>query len=190
MKIKKYVKGLLLFCFFTSVIIASEKSQNSTNKIPDFYANDQDGELWQLSANLDKDYLVVYFYPAAMTGGCTKQACAYRDDLSVLKKMGVRVVGVSGDAVKNLKWFAEAHNLNFALLSDINGDIARLFNLPLRDGGTIQKEIQGEEKFLTRSYTSVRWTFILNKKGEVVYKNQDVKAADDSKQVIEIINKF
>ncbi len=155
--------------------------------IPDFYANNQDGELWQLSANLDKNYLVVYFYPAALTGGCTAQACAYRDDLSVLDQMGARVVGVSGDAVKNLKWFAEAHGLNFHLLSDINGYIARLFEIPLRDGGTIQKTIDGNEQSLARSYTTARWTFILDKEGAVIYTNQDVKAADDSQHVIEFL---
>lgn len=172
---------IFMFMFMMTVSMLFAKT------IPDFYANDQDGALWQLSANLDKDYLVVYFYPAAMTGGCTKQACAYRDDLAILEEMGVRVVGVSGDAVKNLKWFAEANHLNFTLISDINGYVANLFEVPLKDGGKVQREIQGEEKILMRSYTTARWTFVLDKNGKVLYTNQDVKAADDSQHVVEFI---
>ena len=80
---------------------------------PGFAANDQDGGLWKLEDHLGKGYLVVYFYPAAMTGGCTKQACGYRDQKGGFDNMHVEIVGVSGDPVKNLKYFQEAQQLNW-----------------------------------------------------------------------------
>ena len=72
---------------------------------PSFMANDQNGELWNSADYYGKGFVVVYFYPAALTGGCTKQACSYRDFESTLNELDVEVVGVSGDAVKNLKVF-------------------------------------------------------------------------------------
>ena len=158
------------------------------DKAPSFNANDHLGNLWQSSKVLKSgQYLVVYFYPAAMTGGCTRQACAYRDSATQLKKEGIHVVGVSGDSVKGLKYFRDAHGLNFPLLSDVNGYIARLFGVPIRDGGSIKRTVQGEEVTLERSYTFARWTFIVDPSGKAVYKNTGVSAAQDTKTVIDFL---
>ncbi|RIK59256.1 peroxiredoxin, partial [candidate division KSB1 bacterium] len=78
---------------------------------PGFVANDQDGNLWKSTDYVGKGYLVVYFYPAAMTGGCTKQACSYRDQKKGLDDLHATIVGISGDPVRNLKYFQEAHQL-------------------------------------------------------------------------------
>jgi peroxiredoxin Q/BCP len=67
---------------------------------------------------MGKKVVVVYFYPAAMTGGCTKQACSFRDDKAVLEALDAIVIGISGDEVQSLQYFKEAHSLNFPLLSD------------------------------------------------------------------------
>ena len=155
---------------------------------PLFNANDHDGNLWQGNKHIGQGkYLVVYFYPAAMTGGCTKQACAYRDDAATLKELGVQVVGISADPVNNLKAFQQAEALNFRLLSDVNGTIAQRFGVPLRDGGSIQRSVDGQEMTLTRSYTTARWTFIIDRQGKLVHKQTDVKAANDSQDVIAFI---
>lgn len=185
-------KLALTFCI-CSFLVTSGTSAGAAEltvgaAAPVFNANDHDGNLWPGSEHIGKGkYLIVYFYPAAMTGGCTKQACAYRDDAAVLKKLGIQVVGISADPVNNLKAFQQAEGLNFALLSDVNGTIAKRFGVPLRDGGSIKRTVNGQEKTLTRSYTTARWTFIVDKQGKIVHKNSEVKAANDSQTAIAFI---
>jgi peroxiredoxin Q/BCP len=158
------------------------------DKAPLFNANDHLGNLWQARKVLDSGkYLVVYFYPAAMTGGCTKQACAYRDASAPLEKEGIHVVGVSADPVSSLKYFRDAHGLNFPLLSDVNGFIAKRFGVPTRDGGSIKRTVRGKEVTLERPMTFARWTFIVDPAGKVIYKNTGVNAAQDTKTVIDFL---
>ena len=83
---------------------------------PSFSALDDSGKEWKSADHVGKKVIVVYFYPADMTGGCTKQACGFRDDMKNLTDKGVEVIGVSGDSVKNHQLFKKAHELNFALL--------------------------------------------------------------------------
>lgn len=134
-----------------------------------------------------KKNIVVYFYPAAMTGGCTKQACSYRDSKNELEELDIEVVGVSSDAVKNLKVFQQAHQLNFGLLSDASAETARKYGVPLDQGGSISRKIGDDEITLERSYTVSRWTFIIDKKGKIVYKDMEVEASEDSQKVIEFL---
>jgi len=160
------------------------------DKVPDFSAKDDANQPWNSSDYIGKNILVVYFYPAAMTGGCTAQACAFRDDKSTLDALNAKVVGISGDNVDNLKYFKEAHDLNFPLLADPEGKIARKFGVQIKDGGSIVRNIGGTDITLERGVTASRWTFIIDKKGEIVYKNTEVNAAEDSKQVIAVINRL
>ena len=150
---------------------------------------DEFGKLWKSTDVVGKAYLVVYFYPAAMTGGCTKQACAFRDDKQALLDAGAQVVGISGDKVKNLKYFQQVHNLNFTLLSDADGSIAKKFGVPTRKGGSIKRTIDGKEVTLIRDITASRWTFIIDKAGKIVFKETKVNAANDSKAVLDFLKK-
>lgn len=159
------------------------------DRAPGFVANDQDGNLWKSEDHLGKGYLVVYFYPAAMTGGCTKQACSYRDQKRGFEDLRVEIVGISGDPVKNLKYFQEAQQLNFTLLSDVSGEIAGKFGVPIGAGGVITRSINGEEKNLARMVTASRWTFVLDPQGRVVYKDAEVNAAEDSQKVIDFVRR-
>lgn len=154
------------------------------DKAPVFKTLADDGSTWDLTNYTGKKFIVVYFYPAAMTGGCTKQACAYRDAQPAIESANAVVVGVSGDNVEGLKLFKKAENLNFALLSDENGEIAKSFGVPLRDGATITREVEGKSYDLTRSITASRWTFIIDKKGKIAYKNEQVDAAKDAEMVL------
>lgn len=156
-------------------------------KAPSFEATDDEGNTWSSDKHIGKSVLVVYFYPAAMTGGCTKQACSFRDDKTKLEELGATVIGVSGDEVENLKYFKEAHDLNFTLLSDPDGDIARKFGVPVKEGGSIVRSIGGSDITLQRGVTTSRWTFIVDKEGKVAYKNTEVNAEEDSKNVMEAI---
>jgi len=159
------------------------------DNVANFSALDAEGNLWD-SSTVETDFLVVYFYPAAMTGGCTKQACAYRDDKTSFDELGITVVGVSGDDVKNLQYFKEVYNLNFPLLSDNKGVISATFGIPTKKGGEITREINGENLSLFRGITTPRWTFVLNKNREIIFKNAEVNAAEDSKKVKAIIEKY
>lgn len=183
----------LFSVFFTLIIsVIMVNAQQSKvlkigDKVPGFEATADDGTTWKLNDFLGKKNIVVYFYPAAMTGGCTKQACAYRDFKSEIESVDAVVVGVSGDKVEGLQLFKKAHNLNFTLLSDELGEIAKSFGVPLRDGGSILREIDGQEFELVRGNTASRWTFIIGKNGNVVYKNEEVNATSDTQEVLEFI---
>lgn len=183
----------LLFIIITCSFYFSSTAQNSTkisigNKVKPFITIDDTGKTWS-SASVSSDFLVVYFYPAAMTGGCTKQACAYRDNKTYFDKLNTTVIGISGDKVEGLKHFKESYQLNFPLLSDSEGKLSKLFGVPTTKGGTFNKEFNGKNFILTREITTPRWTFILNKEREIIYKNTDVNASDDSKIVKEFIEK-
>ncbi|KPK81191.1 MAG: hypothetical protein AMS27_15665 [Bacteroides sp. SM23_62_1] len=155
--------------------------------VPDFEALDNTGNTWQLYDHLRSDYLVVYFYPAAFTGGCTAQACSYRDHMSEMALLNVSVIGVSGDEPQNLDMFKKQHNLNFTLLSDPEGKIAALFGVPMSEGGIIDREIDGKPYKLSRGVTTSRWTFVVDINRKLIYKNNNVDAANDSQAVYEFI---
>jgi peroxiredoxin Q/BCP len=158
---------------------------------PAFQAKDDTGKEWKSSEHVGKKVVVVYFYPADMTGGCTKQACGFRDDLKTLTDKGVEVVGVSGDSVKNHQLFKKAHELNFALLADTDGKVAEAFGVPVTAGEkTVKAKIDGKEESLTRTVTTARWTFVIDKSGKIAAKNTTVKAAEDSKAILELVEKL
>jgi thioredoxin-dependent peroxiredoxin len=150
---------------------------------PEFEAMTDEGEMWR-SADHEGGILVVFFFPAAMTGGCTAQACSFRDNRSQLVEMGAEVVGISGDQVRNLQIFRATNNLNFPLLSDADGSIAQAFGVPVRDGGTITREVDGEQVELTRNVTTARWTFIIGEDGNIAYIDTEVQADVDSEAVL------
>jgi thioredoxin-dependent peroxiredoxin len=160
------------------------------DKAPAFTAKADTGKTWKSSDVVGKKILVVYFFPADMTPGCTKQACGFRDDMKKLQAQGVVVVGVSGDSVRNHQLFKKVHNLNFTLLADQKGKIAKSFGVPLRKGGTIKRQIDGKTESLTRGVTAQRWTYVINRKGEIVFKNTRVKAAEDSKAIMKVVAKL
>lgn len=131
---------------------------------------------------------MVYFYPAAMTGGCTKQACSYRDYVKSGDSTFL-VVGISGDAVQNLKWFQTSEKLNFPLLSDPAGTIAGQFGVPVNAGEkVIARTVDGKDVELKRSATAARWTFIISPEGKVLYKSEKVKAAEDLNAVMAFLS--
>lgn len=183
---KIFVFSLLMAVSFISF---SQKNDglNTGDKVPGFEARADDGSTWKLKNYLGEKHIVVYFYPAAMTGGCTAQACAYRDFSSDLQSEDAIVVGISGDNVAGLKVFKKAHNLNFTLLSDESGEIAELFGVPTKDGGTITREVDGKQIELVRGTTAKRWTYIIDKNGKVVYKNDEVDASKDTEEVLSFL---
>ena len=157
---------------------------------PAITLKDENGQTWNSSDFLDKKNILIFFYPAAMTGGCTKQACSYRDDIDKWKLRDFEVVGISGDKSANLRLFKKAYGLNFKLLSDQDGKTAQAFGVPTSQGGAIQKFFQGERFTLERGVTAKRWTFIISKEGKILYRNNKVNAGKDSDDALEFISKL
>lgn len=170
----------------------SSFSQNNTLKVgdkaPEFSAKTDDGSVWDLKSYIGKKNIIVYFFPAAMTAGCTKEACAYRDVKNDIQSADALVVGISGDNVEGLKLFKKAENLNFPLLSDSNGELAAKFGVPTRDGGKITREINGKSYDLVRGVTASRWTFVINKEGNIASINEKVDAPNDAGNVLRFLN--
>ena len=152
---------------------------------PEFTSKDDAGKDWKSADHFGKKIVVVYFYPADLTGGCTKQACGFRDDMAKLQGAGVEVVGVSGDSVANHQVFKQDKMLNFTLLADETGEVATKFGVPVEIGEKVAKvkTSDGTELSLTRQATAKRWTFIVGKDGKIAYKNSMVAPAEDSKTI-------
>lgn len=157
---------------------------------PTFSATDDQGQPWKSTDLVGKKHVVVYFFPADFTSGCRAQAQKFRDNMNALNEKGIVVVGISGDTVITHALFKKAEKLNFTLLADENGSIARKFGVPLSKGGVVRtKDSDGKTLELKRDVTAARWTFIIGLDGKIAYKNTKVIPADDSKQVGAFIEK-
>ncbi|HKC27290.1 MAG TPA: thioredoxin-dependent thiol peroxidase [Jatrophihabitans sp.] len=134
------------------------------DQAPDFTLPDADGKDVSL-----RDYrgrkVVVYFYPAAMTPGCTTQACDFRDSLASLSSAGYAVLGISPDAPKKLTQFRERDSVNFPLLSDPSKATLEAYGA------------WGEKKMYGKTITGVlRSTFVVDEDGTIQQAQYNVKA--------------
>ena len=159
---------------------------------PHFSGKTDQGETWDSKKDAEKKIYVVYFYPADMTGGCTAQACAYRDAMADLKRKDVEVIGVSGDSAENHAHFRDEYDLNFTLLADPEGKIAKAFGVKTSPGGKFERALKGSEKEITfeRGVTSSRWTFVIDKKWEIAHVDRQVNAGKDSENVLKVVEKL
>jgi peroxiredoxin Q/BCP len=96
---------------------------------PDFELLDQDGNPTRLSLLLKDGPVVLFFYPAAETPGCTKEACHFRNLDAEFKLAGAQRVGISRDSVAKQKAFADRHHLGYRLLADADGDVATAYGV-------------------------------------------------------------
>jgi peroxiredoxin Q/BCP len=125
---------------------------------PAFVLNDQDGNRVALADFKGKKNIVLYFYPKAMTPGCTTQACGIRDNHNEFAQFQTVVLGVSPDPQARLKKFIDKYQLNFTLLSDEDHAVAEAYGA------------WGMKKFMGREYMGIlRTTFIINKEGRLCY---------------------
>jgi peroxiredoxin Q/BCP len=175
--------AIVLALFVMGVGISKARAVDVGDKAPSFEATDDQGNAWKSADHVGKGVLVVYFYPADLTGGCTKQACGFRDDMKELTAKGVEVVGVSGDSVENHQLFKKAKGLNFTLLSDEKGTIAKAFGVPTMGGGTFKFNLDGQTRVLKRGVTASRWTFVIDKEGKIALKTKVTDPAGDAKAV-------
>src|SRR5580704_3571812 len=123
------------FGLVSGVFALSSAQDNGKMKLgdplPAVTAPDQDGKPVNLAEEGKTGYTLVYFYPKAMTPGCTAQACSLRDAYTDLQSKGVKVFGVSLDTVDTQKQFHEKEHLPFELLSDRDKKITSAFGVPL-----------------------------------------------------------
>ncbi|HEY3090517.1 MAG TPA: thioredoxin-dependent thiol peroxidase [Jatrophihabitantaceae bacterium] len=131
---------------------------------PDFTLPDADGKDVSL-ADFRGRRVVVYFYPAAMTPGCTTQACDFRDSLSSLAAAGIDVVGISPDKPDKLAKFRERDSLTFPLLSDPSRSVLEAYGA------------YGEKTMYGKKVTGViRSTFVVDSDGKIEQAQYNVKA--------------
>ncbi len=132
---------------------------------PDFSLSDADGQTVTLSG-LRGQRVIVYFYPAAMTPGCTKEACDFRDNLGVLAGAGLTVLGISPDSPGKLAKFRDKESLNFTLLADPDREVLRAYgaygekmNYGKKTVGVIRSTfVIGADGRVERAYYNVRAT--------------------------------
>ena len=134
------------------------------NQAPDFTLPDADGNPVSL-ADLRGQRVIVYFYPAASTPGCTKQACDFRDSLDRLNSEGFAVLGISPDKPAKLAKFREKEGLTFPLLSDEDRSVLAAYGA------------YGEKKLYGKVVVGViRSTFVIDAEGKVELAQYGVKA--------------
>lgn len=122
---------------------------------PSFTLQNQDDQPVSLSQFLGKKVLV-YFYPKALTPGCTTQACALRDSKTALDDLNLAILGISTDLPKKLSQFRDKKALNFTLLSDPEHQVAMAFG------------VWGEKKFMGKTYDGIhRISFLINEQGVI-----------------------
>lgn len=140
-----------------------QKLEVGTNA-PAFTVLDQDGKSVSL-ADFKGKKTILYFFPAASTPGCTKEACDFNDNLNPFKDAGYTVLGISPDQVKKLKTFQVNQELNFPLLSDPELDVHKAYGA------------YGVKKLYGREYTGVlRSTFAIDENGVITLALYNVKA--------------
>lgn len=145
------------------------------SKIPTFELYDQNGQLFNLEATLGQKNLVVFFYPKDDSPGCTKEACAFRDQFEVFADADAVILGISAQSVESHLAFAKKHRLNYTLLSDPGNKVRQSFGVPTSFFGLIPGRV----------------TYVINKNGEVVYmfnsQTQAQKHVDEALRIIKAL---
>lgn len=135
---------------------------------PGFRLQDQNGN-WVALDDLKGRWVALYFYPKADTPGCTKEACEFRDNIFAFEEIGATVIGVSIDAVKDQKQFAEKYSLPFPLLADIDGRTAETYGV-LTNLGFMK--------------LAKRQSFLINPEGMIVKHYAKVDPEGHSREVL------
>lgn len=146
------------------------------NMAPAFTLKNQHAESIRLRGFKGQSNVVLYFYPKAMTPGCTTQACGLRDIDKELSKHDTVVLGISPDPVNRLLKFIDKHSLNFSLLSDEDHSVADKYG------------VWGRKKFMGREFDGIhRSTFIIGKDGRIKHIMAKVNTKTHHSDVLEFI---
>ena len=142
---------------------------------PEFSLPDQNGFVHSLADYRGKK-VILYFYPKDMTGGCTSQACNFRDRYPQIRAKGAVVLGVSRDSVESHKRFEEKHGLPFSLLADENLEVITAYDVlkPGKDGKP------------TKSL--IRSTYLIDEEGVIIQAIGSVKPKENAGQMLEMLD--
>lgn len=168
---------LILFVFYLNFDTKAQKMEKLVigSTVPQFELKDQHNQLFQLSSVLGKKNLVIYFYPKDDSPGCTKEACAFRDQFEVFKDADALIIGISAQSVDSHLKFAEKHNLNYTLLSDTGSKVRKLFGVPSNLFGLIPGRV----------------TYLINKEGKIIYLfNSQMQAEKHVDEALRILQKI
>jgi thioredoxin-dependent peroxiredoxin len=138
---------------------------NVGDTVPDFSTSTHEGKTFQISERKGQ-WTVLYFYPKADTPGCTKQACAFRDHIELIRKQGAEIYGISTDSVADQAAFHKKHTLNFTLLADPDSKITEMF---------------GSRMPILKM--SKRWTYVIDPELKIRAIEKDVDPAKDAERV-------
>jgi thioredoxin-dependent peroxiredoxin len=164
--------------------------------LPALESTDDTGQPWKSADHAGCKVLVMYFYPGDFTGGCTRQAQAYRDGLAKIEELGAEVVGVSGDMVETHRLFKETYGLTHSLLADREGELAKLLGIPVKAGGKVRSTgsdrkpllyTDGKRIDLERPVTLARWTLVVGRDGKIASLRSVVNPVTDTAEVIKLI---
>lgn len=167
--------------------------------LPAFESMDETGQPWKSADHVGKKVLVLYLYPGDFTGGCTKQAQTYRDALAKIEEFGALVVGVSGDEVTTHKIFKETYGLKHSLLSDSDGQLAKLLGVPVKAGGKVRAtgpdrkpllDANGKSINLERPVTLARWTVVVGRDGKIASLRSVANPATDAEVIQRIVDEL
>jgi peroxiredoxin Q/BCP len=148
------------------------------NKAPDFEVLDQDEQKQSLKQYKGK-WILLYFYPKDDTPGCTKEACAFRDNFPKFKKLDAVVLGVSVDPVAKHVKFIEKYQLPFTLLADVDKEIVNAY------------DVWGKKKFMGREYMGTfRMSFLIDPQGKIAKIYEEVKPEEHAEEVLADIKAF
>lgn len=139
---------------------------------PSFSLPDQDGKPHSLS-DYKGQWVLVYFYPKDDTPGCTKEACAIRDNFPKFKKMAAVVLGISKDSVNSHRKFADKHQLPFTILSDENHEVLKKY------------DAWGEKSFMGKVFMGIkRISFLIDPNGKIAKIYPKVKPETHADEVL------
>lgn len=163
---KHWLATLALVSSFSAVEAADLKLNDPA---PAFTLKNQDGKDFDLKSRAGH-WTVLYFYPKAETPGCTKQACAFRDNIKKIRAQGAEVYGISGDTVEKQAGFHKSQRLNFDLLADPEAKVIEQYGAKM-----------------PMVAMSKRWTFIVNPELKIVSIDKDVDPVVDSEKIADQI---
>lgn len=146
---------------------------------PLFSLKDENEQEVNLADFIGKKQILVYFYPKAMTPGCTVQAQALRDSKNELDALNTHVFGISPDEPKRLAKFCQRDELNFSLLSDPDHSVADAFG------------VWGLKKFMGREYDGIhRLSFLIGLDGKIAHVFNKFKTKDHHQVVLDVLNEL
>ena len=163
---------VLSFLFIYSVSLFAADGLKEGMKAPNFTLDDAFGNSYTLSDYIGKDPVVIYFYPQAGTPGCTKEACGIRDSLQNFKAKGIKVFGISVDSTAAIDKFISDYHLDFPLLSDADKKVTKEYGV-LGDNGRAK-----------------RFTFIIDKKGNIAKIIEVKNISTHAEEVLEIASQL